>query len=170
MIRTSAGIPRGTSYDPHRTYTRATNEHDHDAKIRVGLPKGIMALVNEAAEHYPGYRSPHDVLRDAVVHRLWWLAEHHPQLVELRGIDDWAVEMAVAQEHDRVQQRQRNIDQAQDVLAKIEVMGDWSTYERVVERYAEYAVGLDQPWASKMEAVVQEARRRLSRAKRTGEW
>lgn len=162
MIRTSAAMPKGTSYDPWRTYTRATNDHDHDVKLRISVPKGIAALLNEAAEKYPGYRNQADVLRDAAVHRLWWLAEHHEELVGLRSIDDWAVQMAVEMEHERVVQRARNLEQARDVLAKVETMGDWKTYAVIVERYGEYAAGLDEPWASKMTQVVGEARMKLA--------
>lgn len=70
-------------YDPGEFYCHSTNQHDHKEQMRayprgvedmpqiVAAPPHIVAAVNEVvASPFTPYRTQHDFIRDAAVHRL----------------------------------------------------------------------------------------------------
>lgn len=67
--------PDDTSYDETKFYVASTNEHDHDESTRVRMPKWLMAQLQELVRdgRLPAYRSIHDVMRDALVHRVHYI-------------------------------------------------------------------------------------------------
>lgn len=73
-------------YDPERFYTRSTNSHDHSVQRSIRLSPALDAVLHHAIERIPAYRTTHDVVRDALVHRLHQLdefADDHPAFVPL---------------------------------------------------------------------------------------
>lgn len=66
-------------YDPHAFYTRATNAHDHSSEIRTRVHSDLIGLVDRIVAsgklaHTP-IKTRGDFLRDAMVHRVWTVAE-----------------------------------------------------------------------------------------------
>jgi Arc/MetJ-type ribon-helix-helix transcriptional regulator len=63
-------------YSTDEFYVRSTNAHDHSESIRVRLPKQVLGQASAlvASKRYNAYRTVADVIRDALVHRLHYLA------------------------------------------------------------------------------------------------
>lgn len=76
-----------SSYDIAKFYTRATNDHDHSMTMRVPMPREIMGEISRWVQMglVPAYTSPQALVRDAVHHRLQWLAEQKGDW-ELAGV------------------------------------------------------------------------------------
>lgn len=76
------------SYDPHEFYVRSTNKHDHSETVSLRIPGDVLAEWSGivASERYPMYHTKSDFLRDAVVHRLNWIADEYQDEDLLRWV------------------------------------------------------------------------------------
>lgn len=64
-------------YRPDRFYTRSLNADGHGERMQVRVPQGIDSQIYAAVAEIAEYRSVHDFMRDAAVHRLEYLQKHH---------------------------------------------------------------------------------------------
>lgn len=64
-------------YSEDRFYTKATNDHNHSKVVRLTVPQGIDAQIHGAVNTIPEYRNVHDLVRDAIVHRLEYLQKRY---------------------------------------------------------------------------------------------
>jgi hypothetical protein len=64
-------------YSLLRFYTRSTDGHGHGTQTNVRIPPDIYERMSAlvATRRFPHYRTVHDVIRDAIVHRLAWLGD-----------------------------------------------------------------------------------------------
>lgn len=71
---------RKEGYSPENFYTRASDEKGHREEMRLKLPPAVMRELAEivAARTWPSIRTPGDLVRDALIHRLHWLNERAP--------------------------------------------------------------------------------------------
>lgn len=68
--------------DPHkyredRFYTRSVNASHHGEKLSIRVPQGIDSQMHAAVGVVAEYNSIHDLIRDAVVHRLEFLQKRY---------------------------------------------------------------------------------------------
>ena len=81
----------GPGYREDRIYTRSTDAAGHQKHLRVNVPPSIAGqLASLAADgQIPAYRTSQDVVRDAIVHRLHWLAQNqlNPNQDVMRVVD-----------------------------------------------------------------------------------
>lgn len=87
-----------SSYDPNTFYTRATDGNGHDGNLQVKVSPALLGQITHILESrmIPDYRTRADVVRDAVIHRLRWLADEYPGSVNLADLE--------------IEQRQAEID------------------------------------------------------------
>jgi hypothetical protein len=64
-------------YSLDEFYTPASDNKGHAERIRINLRPDVMPALGAivACGQFEAYRSTHDVIRDAIYHRLHWLAE-----------------------------------------------------------------------------------------------
>lgn len=69
------------SYSPDAFYVASTNSHDHSETAQVKMPKHLKRLISQFIQDasIPAYKSANDVIRDALVHRLRYLATEYQQ-------------------------------------------------------------------------------------------
>lgn len=79
---TDAAEDTSPSYSLEKFYTASRDKKGHDTTIRISLPHSVMdGIARMVAQRViPEYRTPPDVLRDALVHRLQWLGENFDDL------------------------------------------------------------------------------------------
>lgn len=126
VVPIKAGWEADDPYDPHRFYVRATDSAGHSAYPRFRCPPHIYDRISAlvASKAIPAYTTPHDVIRDAIVHRLHWLEEHLPD-IQLR--DD--ISNAVAYETQR-----------QQAEAYLRVLEEHESYLTACRKAAEHAI------------------------------
>lgn len=68
------------TYNREGHYCRATDGHGHSESMALKLSPGVMGQLAEivASRRIPEYRTPQDIVRDAVIHQLRWIAENVP--------------------------------------------------------------------------------------------
>ena len=88
----------GSSYDIDSFYTRATDGNGHDGVLQVKVSPALLGQITHILESkaIPAYRTRADVVRDAVIHRLRYLADNYDGSVNLADLE--------------IEQRQAEID------------------------------------------------------------
>lgn len=64
-------------YSPDKFVTTASDEKGHSERIRINLRTDLMPTIGQivASGQFEAYRSSHDFIRDAVYHRLQYVAD-----------------------------------------------------------------------------------------------
>lgn len=98
------------AYDINQFVTGPAGSTDSES-IRVRLPLAQIGKIGEiiASKEIPEYRHPNDFIRDAVHHRLYWLAnEHFPK--HRTSLLDWANKDKNARRIEEMELRREALD------------------------------------------------------------
>lgn len=65
------------SYSPDNYYTSATDGRGNTASLRVSIPPAVASEIEQIIQQrlIPAYRHHNHLIRDAVIHRLWYLKQ-----------------------------------------------------------------------------------------------
>ncbi len=87
-VESWATVDDSEAYDPTRFYTHASDAKGHSKQIRVNIPNPLAGELSNLTKSgsVPAYRSPEDVVRDALYHRTKQIA---------RMIDNGELEVSV---------------------------------------------------------------------------
>jgi hypothetical protein len=79
-----------TTYSLEDFYTKSVDSRGHREMTRVAFPPNVLSTLSTIVQSgkIPAYRTVQDVIRDAVLHRIWWLEKY--ALKESYGIIDYA--------------------------------------------------------------------------------
>lgn len=153
----------GDDYDPNRFYTASQDRHGHSSKVTANLPKNIMAAIAElvADSKYP-YRTTEAFVRDAVYHRLKYIATFGEDMQHLADIVNEAMMADEYQQRmDKRIARDELVQRALLDLEDAETRGMTRDARRIVAKIEEHADKLPEPWRSQMKTIASEARVRL---------
>jgi len=107
---------------PDRFYTKATDNHGHSELVHLKVPPGTLSTIAQIVQSraIPEYRTSHDLIRDAIVHRLHYLRESG--LVDgvantLAGFEELANELFKLQQH--MESFEGIMRQTEDWVAKL---------------------------------------------------
>lgn len=161
------GAPAATNYDIEAFYVRATDAAGHSEASRVRFKpeiyNEIMAVVS--AGIWPHYRSPHDLIRDAVVHRLHWLSDQtaDPDIRERLGsfVERIAFQEWAAQEQSAFDAWDRSLTQISGLYDTATEQEDWEAMLGLLLRTYERADHLREPYRGKLREIADLGRRRL---------
>jgi hypothetical protein len=143
-------------YDPDEFYTLSTDGHGHKVTMYIAvkpdLAGEIAALV--AGAKFPDYKTTGHFIRDAIVHRLHYIAERE---------SDARLQRYLMQETHRARATalQEELDRCKGLVAQFEelaqnykISGDVLGLERVKQQIVEAVEYLQEPWASKLVAIA----------------
>jgi len=68
------------AYQVERVYSRAYDDRGHARQYRVNVPQDMEPIIEAAWRAVPEYRSAQDLWRDAIVHRIQWIAENYERM------------------------------------------------------------------------------------------
>lgn len=79
-------------YDPDAIYTRSTNKFDHSSTMHTPFPRQVISMVQAivSSNLVPEYRTPHDFIRNAVLHQLHREADRFEQITPALTIERMA--------------------------------------------------------------------------------
>lgn len=151
------------NYSPSKIYTRSVDKKGHGEVLHVKLPPDLMARAAEivAAKAFPDYRTPHDIVRDALVHRLKYMADvlrddelQRRVTIEMRNCEIEGMLRELEQLQTHVKLGLTLLKQAKD-----------SEDEGMVERFIVWAEAeveeLREPYAGEVRKMLGEARKVL---------
>lgn len=158
-------------YSPDLFVTPASDQKGHSERIRINVRPDVMPLLGAivASGQFEAYRSTHDVVRDAVYHRIHYLADQMGVTYrngKLEGKIRHVVTSAahVAELEQAAYDRTKRVEYVQALEAEVEAcwrLLDRDGLRRVVDNARERLEGdwLHEPYRSQVEAIVQKARR-----------
>lgn len=148
-----------SGYSPHNFYVRSTNDHDHDEKVALRLPKNTWAAINEIVQskRFPAYRTPLDLIRDAVVHRIHTL--NHDFDLNDPDLTKWLVTELLMSEMAKIARHEERMNEAVAEIKRTLLLthkgGNKDAFNRACERALEVAESLDEPYATTVKDEVE---------------
>lgn len=151
------------SYARTNFYTRSTNKHDHQRNIQTAFPQDIHAAVFAMIDRVSEYRNHHDLIRDAVIHRLAELEEWYGD-GEMSPLHR---EMMLLAEQERVQERnmvwRAVIEGAEETFDQLVRSGDVKGLRETIRFHEQLMVNMDPHVVEGLEPVVADARKQMER-------
>lgn len=68
--RSMFALAKGNTYDITEVYSHSSDDKGHSDSVRVKFPTMVEPIIHEVMNTDPRYKSVHDFVRDAVMHRL----------------------------------------------------------------------------------------------------
>lgn len=99
------------NYSQENFYVRATDGNGHDAVLQTKISPALLGEIQRLVQsrEIPQYRTYADLVRDALVHRLRYLADEYPGAVNLHALE--------------IEQRQAEIDR---------VLGEREAWDKMI--------------------------------------
>lgn len=101
-------------YSVEKFYTKSTDGHGHRVNARTQIPPGVAAQVSQviASRRVPEYKTPGDLYRDAIYHRLHWLAEEY-------CIEDLEVPLSLWAVQNELERRREERESAEKIVKMV---------------------------------------------------
>lgn len=146
-------------YDPNQFYVRATNTYNHSTTLRLAIPPELMSQIQEIVMNIPQLKNGQDFVRDAVYHRIHYLAENgytSPQIERWQRAERVQV-MLEATANEKEQMRDL-IASAKEQLRDLREAGDGEMLVVVLHELEDTVEVIREPWASKLAKVLEDYR------------
>lgn len=155
------------SYSPDKFYVASTNEHDHDESMRIRMPKWLAVYSQDIirSPQLPAYRSMHDLVRDAMVHRVKYIHDHGLTDSDLDWIEREILQGALARIESRRQNKLENVDLVKTTLAEAVRSEDLEELEMAVSVAQGMAEHIGQPYADNIREAIAYAYTSSNRAR-----
>jgi hypothetical protein len=142
-------------YDAGKFYTRATDTKGFSSTIRVAIPPEVMGRILDLCERVPQYKGSRDFARDAIVHRLHYLAEAgvtSPEIVQWLREERLQATIDVTN-HQRIA-REKIVSSADEALRELSRAGDHDARAAMLEDLDDYARTLPPYWAAQLRNTI----------------
>lgn len=148
--------PDDTTYSESKFYVASTNEHDHDESTRVRMPKWLMVYIQDMVRdpRMPAYRSTHDVVRDALVHRIHYIHENGLTDADTTWIEREVMQAAMARIESRRLNKLENVQVVKTTLMEALRSGDSDELEMAVAVAQGMAENIGEPYSSDIREVI----------------
>ena len=155
-------VTHHSGYDQGKIYTRATDGHGHSEILHAKLSPSLMAVVREACQKVPEYRTYADVVRDALIHRMHEISTWPEDHVNLQPIDTEVRQAEIDLITDRREQWTRLIGDLDRTLGNLIDEGDYETAEQLITENAAVD-SMTPPFQIKLGSVIQKHLRSMNR-------
>lgn len=158
----SAFIDPGKGYRSDRFYTRSSDNQGHDVQMRVRVPKGLDSQIHAAVAEVPEYRTPHDFIRDAILHRLEWIQTHYamsPAARRMLEVERFNADITANE--NEMQMMTGSIEAMTAMLTLAAGTKDWSMFQQTLEYGEEVCEWLREPYKGKAEGILAEWKRQV---------
>lgn len=143
-------------YREDNFYTKSTDNRGHSGSIRVPVPTTLAAEIEAlvASRMIPDYRTPQDVLRDAMVHRLHWLSEALKN-GRLKRVVSVHARLAERQRQiQEMQELQELLNQTEDACSKAVAQRDWRLLAEILNDSEDELDLLHEPYFTRMKDLI----------------
>lgn len=145
----------GNEYDPSRFYTGSKDRQGHSTVIHVKIPDHFVGRLNEMRDLVKEYRSHADMVRDALIHRVYWLEEN------LEGLEPSDLTKAIML-HESLDRRRREIQSmtdlvksAEDVFSSLKALNDVNGIVEEMEMHRNIAFTVREPYRTRLLDVLE---------------
>lgn len=150
-------------YSRKKFYTRSTNSHDHQKSLTTMFPQDLHAAVYRMVDLVPDYRTHHDLIRDAVYHRIRELEEMIDE--EMPGDTRQTLELMTVQDtvREQIQLRQQLCKGARDSFDEAYESGDADLLQQTIEAHRIMVSAMSAHVAGELLPIIEQAERDLER-------
>lgn len=153
-----------TTYRPENVYIHSTNRHDHSTVSRFRYPPHWSPFINEVVNLMPKYRSVSDLVRDAIFHRVRYIAEHYQMSDEFKRWQEDETRLANVQ---RTQARRalakKQVSTMRQAVEEAYSEGDIDELYDLLEQAAEWVDTMPKPYRQQIAGIYEDY---MGRAKR----
>lgn len=147
-------------YDIGSFYTRATDGRGHSDHTRVRIKPEVAgeigALVSSGM--IPDYSTSQDFVRDAIVHRLHWLAEHSDDPVLAAKLSETVRRTTIEETTSRyvrlIDSFEEFVGRTKEVVTRAISYGDHEGVVVFLSQVEEYATNSREPYRSQLMKIV----------------
>lgn len=145
-------------YDEKNFYTRATDDSGHKETLHTPVMPRLFAVTNHLASEIPWYKSPQDVVRDALTHRVRWLTENEDNPDLRRLFAPILFEQNIAFEEEKQVANETAVERMRKVLQTSVVKQDEDLRQKVLEWAEGQVEELREPYRSQVRGIMKEYR------------
>lgn len=148
----------GTNYDPRHFYIRSTDGRGHGDKLSITVPPELLGRIGAIVEgrHWP-YRTSHDLIRDAVMHRLHALNEITPDDTMAEFLNQQRLLYLLEQQEMLLDNARKTVDTAKDHIWKAVHGRDWQLAVNAIIAADRTVDGMREPYRTDLKGIVQRA-------------
>lgn len=142
-------------YREDRFYCRSVNADGHGEKLSLRVPQGIDSQMHAAVAEVPEYRTMHDLVRDAVIHRLEYLQKRYNlgdgarRMLELERIS-----ANMEQRTQETETMQAAVENLEGKLQRLYDQRDWSMIVEQFEMGSELLDWLRDPYRGRAAEIL----------------
>jgi len=150
--------------DPNKFYYRSSDKNGHSQPVHARIPKHWDGAIAYIIETVKAYKCKSDFVRDAVVHRIAYLAKHHEEIdphelaiITTEIIADKSITDGIA--YDKAK-----FAIGKSIAATIK-RKDWKAGIVLINNFAANAQGMDELYRKRITRVLDKYRKRISEAR-----
>lgn len=153
-------------YDPDAIYTRSTNKFDHSSVMHTPFPRQVVSMIQAivSSNLIPEYRTPHDFIRNAVIHQLHREQERFEQLPAALTLERMAAWV------DQQEAEVANLDRiTEDYIERMRTYREkerWEALEQLVGKAETVAEQFGNEWGDAIMVEIRKANFALGSARR----
>ena len=154
-------------YDPAEVYSGGAKDSDgHSTNIRAHIPDPWMGAISQlvASNDWPEYKTPQDVYRDAIYHRMRWAARQpdRSSSPRIRTLMAQASAEAALQYRMSMQNSHRQImELMQQTFGQAIAHNDFMGARETIKELEGLLSKMDEPWRSELGRELETWERRM---------
>lgn len=161
--------PRGHDYSednyaPNQFYVKSTDGRGHGEKMSITLPPDVLGQIGAVVEskRFP-YKTSHDLVRDAVLHRLHMLNEIQPGETLTEFLNQQRLLHLLEQQQMLIATARQTVERAKEHLTVAVDGEDWQVAVDAIRAASVTSEGMREPYHGALRKVIDDAARRLPR-------
>ena len=148
-----------STYDINEFYTRSTDEKGHYKQLRVSVPPEVAARIGQLVQQHtvPQYKTMEAFIRDAIIHRLHWLAHEFVDTEVQREVERQARITLAANMRADVEANVQHVEQLTEDVRLCIQQQDWSTLYHWYRMESNQLSDYREPYRSRIREQLQKA-------------
>lgn len=147
-------------YSPDKFYTRATNQKGFKDNIRLSLPPEMLGQIQAwvQGKEIPAYKTQQDFVRDAIFHRLKFLAGWKGTPAQQKAIERSLYRERLAHLHEEMETNDEIVAGLRESINQARFSNNKKLIKDLCEAAETDLHTIPDPWREKIAATIQEAR------------
>lgn len=160
----------GGGYSLDQFYTASSDRKGGTAQLRVNFPPHFAAEMAHIVYRHivPEYRTPHDIVRDAVHHRLEYLGVHLSDPAIMRAVNQNRRLATIERQMMDLEAMQSFLDMVNELYSRGRGLEDREAVRMAVQHIEDELPGMREPWTSRVLKVLDEAKEYLAEGEGDG--
>jgi len=150
-----------TTYSLEDFYTKSVDSRGHREMTRVAFPPNVLSTLSTIVQSgkIPAYRTVQDVIRDAVLHRIWWLERY--ALKESYGIIDYTslkmvkLQQAVENSLKEGERMEAIVSTAEKALEHHRLIKDKEEMIRLLNELRNQLDNIREPFRGRLKSIIE---------------